>query len=128
MKVLQIAGSLKLGGQETVVMNIIRNQGRYCHHDVVIFDHYHGGYYPEALKYSSNIYELTSPTKNIFKFFLKFKRILKSTKYDIIHCHTYSSTGLVIILTKMLDRQVKFITHIHTDGSNNNNSLLKNCY
>mgnify|MGYP002857405830 CR=1 FL=1 len=116
IKVLQVAGSLRLGGLETVVMNIVRYSDRETFKiDIVVYGDAVGDYEAEAQRLGCMVIHLPFPHKAPFTFVSKLRKVLRQFgPYDIVHAHTLYNCGLVSKAAFMEGIKVR-ITHSHTN-------------
>lgn len=112
MKVLQVMGSLNVGGAETFVMNLYR----YIDKEKVQFDfvvHSDSGYFEQEVIFNgSNIYRL--PKYNVlnhFKYIKAWIKILNESKPHIIHSHIMSTAK--ILLKEAKKNNYFTISHSH---------------
>ena len=98
IKVLQVAGSLKLGGLETVVMNIVRYSDKDTFKiDIVVYGEEEGDYEAEAKRLGCRVIHLPFPHKAPLTFVSKLRKVLRQFgPYDIVHSHTLYNCGLVV--------------------------------
>lgn len=120
LRVLQITGTMGLGGAETMVMNIYRNIDR----DKIQFDFFlvDAGveyYEPEIKKLGGLIYRTKKRSDNLIKYSLDLYKLLKNNKYSIVHVHASSAISgfLPIWIAKLAGVKKRFF-HSHNTKCN----------
>ena len=119
-KILEITGSLNCAGIETLLVNILKNIDRDKFKvDFFVVENRKYFYTDEVLKLGSKIY--TYPFKKIYKilipfFFLKEIFILLKNKYDIVHCHFYFSSGIILFLAWLCGVKTRIVHSHNTRG------------
>ena len=126
LRVLQSLGSLGIGGNELFVMNLFRNMDKEKFQvDFIIYDDSRMNFYDEVIAAGGKVYVCKSNIKNkflrTFSESIKTFKLLKKTKYSIIHCHNCSFLGIMrgAVPGKMISG-VKVISHAHSVGSPRN--------
>lgn len=112
-KVLQVVGSLNIGGTETVALNIARHlksKGIDC--DFLVFHKTDSFYEKEALAMGCKVWVINSPSKSYFNYFRSLIKIFKRERYDIVHSHITLNTGIVLLAAKLCNVQIR-ISHAH---------------
>lgn len=106
------------GGVQNVMMNIIRNLSKEYSFDLLLFTNERRAYDDEAEKYCK-IHRIPNK-KNKLDFYVRFPRILmhtyallRSQKYDIIHCNNGYESGICLFAAKLANIK-KRIAHSHT--------------
>lgn len=114
IRVLHIAFTMKARGTETWLMHLLRRIDRTrIHMDFVTTEGQKGFYDDEIKALGSTLYPLPPPSER--KEFIKaFRALLKSNKYDIVHAHPYTFSGLIMHEAWKANVPVR-ITHSHTD-------------
>lgn len=119
MKVLNIIGSMDLGGAETMVMNMLRE---YRKDENITFDFFvsekkENYYEKEIIASKQKIFKTSKKTKNPFKFCIDLVKVLKQKKYDVVHVHASNSLAfLPLLIAKILGVKVR-VAHSHTSNS-----------
>lgn len=101
-KVLQIVGSLRLGGLETVAVNCMKyaDREKYCF-DFVVFGESVGELEEEVEHYGGRIIHIEGPHKGYMFYYIELKKIIKEHgPYDIVHSHTYFNSALPMMVAK----------------------------
>lgn len=127
-KVLQVIGSLKVGGAETVAMNYYRYADRKSYEfHYLVFNEKSGDYDDEVLQLGGKIKRMDYSIKKILLFAYRLYKLMKHEQYEIVHCHTMFSSGIIMLVANMAGVPKK-ITHAHTTSSGNSSSFLNKCY
>ncbi|MCR4663689.1 MAG: glycosyltransferase family 1 protein [Endomicrobiaceae bacterium] len=117
-KILEMTGSLNCAGIETLLVNVLKNIDRDKFKiDFLVVANQKYFYTDEVLKFGSKIY--TYPFKKVYKFlipffFLKEIFVLLKNKYDVVHCHFYFSSGIILLLAWLCGVKTR-IVHSHTE-------------
>ena len=118
IRVLQMIGSLSMGGSQTLVMELYRKIDREKIQFDFIVDHSNDLFFAEEIKKlggkiyfmptfrGSNIYEVRKAWDDFFK---------KNTQYKILHSHVRSYASLFISIAKKYG--VKTIIHSHSTSN-----------
>ncbi|WP_282709348.1 glycosyltransferase [Ligilactobacillus sp. Marseille-Q7487] len=129
IKVLQIVGSLRIGGAENVAMNIYRyiNRDKYEFH-YLVYGKEIGDYEREVETMGGKVIHISYKPKVIDLEYRKTleKIIEKNGPYDIVHAHMMFHNGKIFSSLKKYNIPLK-ISHAHStdDGSEKNNLLRK---
>lgn len=134
IKVLQVVGNLKIGGAETVAMNIYRyiDRDKFEFHYLVYGDNI-GHYEDEVKSLGGTVIHMNYSPKNISKYKSDLKNIIDQYgPYDIVHSHMMFHNGFVLKYSAKLGIPIR-ISHSHSanDGKFTENkieTLIKNCY
>lgn len=128
IKILQVIGSLRIGGAENVAMNICRYLDKkkfQC--DFLVFSNTIGDYEPEAIELGSNIIRIPLPNDNYKNYYNNLKKVLREGEYDIVHSHVLLNNGLV--MKAAYDVNVKKrISHSHSTDSGRKENLKYKLY
>lgn len=129
IKVLQVIGSMNIGGAETFLMNVIRKIDKEKFEFVLVcygdesFD-----YEPEINKYNIKIKRIGKPNVVGYKkHYNEIKELIKFEKPDVVHVHTYYNSGITILAAKKCKVPVR-ITHSHSTKSNVSENLIYKIY
>lgn len=116
-KILNVIGSLNIGGAEINTMNILRNltPNKY-HYEFIVFDESPGVFEAEAEQLGATIHRLIEPKKNYKLFFEKFNQLLKKNNYDVIHVNTLWNSGFLLRIAKRNNIPIR-ICHSHSTES-----------
>ncbi|MFW3480845.1 glycosyltransferase [Aerococcus urinaeequi] len=128
-KVLQITGSLRLGGLETVATNFAKyKQDKNIQYFYLVYGEEIGEYEETILQYGGIIIHIPTTPTDIFNYYYEFKNVLDTYgPFDAIHCHTSFSSAISLLISKRYGIP-KRITHSHTDRSSIKNSLIRKLY
>jgi len=112
LRVLQIHGSLCRSGQETWLMDIVRNTRREEFvFDVCLTSTVKGAYEEEFQRLGGKIFRC--PLKSgIWSFSGCFKKLLETERFDVVHSHHYYFSGLILQIAARAG-VAKRIAHIH---------------
>ncbi len=127
IKVLQVFGSLNMGGAESRMMDIYRNiDKKEVEFDFLTLSKDENQYYEKEIKeLNGKIIKIASPRDaGILKHIKELKKIMKEGCYDAVHAHTSYHSGLVMLAAKKVKIPVR-ITHARTTGSKQKNMLKK---
>lgn len=112
LQVLQVCASLSRGGVQTWLMDILRNTSRdEFQIDVCLTGALQGPYEEEFKRLGGKIYRCPL-SKNLLSFSRRFKHILTTECFDIVHSHLYYFSGLILRLAAEAGVQRR-IAHIH---------------
>lgn len=126
--VLNVIGSLDIGGAEINAMNILRNmeRGKY-NYEFIIFDEKIGAFEKEAIQLGATIIRMQEP-KSDYKVFLKaFNNLLKEKHYEAIHVNTLWNSGLLLKIAKKHNIPIR-ICHSHSTESSANEHIVYKGY
>lgn len=118
IKVLQVFGSLNMGGAESRMMDIYRHLDRQkCQFDFLTMADEKQFFENEILLLGGKIIKIESPRScGIIKHFLQLRQYMRIGKYNAIHAHTSYHCGLVMAAAWMEHIPVR-ISHARTTGS-----------
>lgn len=120
IKVLHISGTMNMGGQETFIMNIMRNINRNkIQFDFVVHDNKKNYFEDEIEKLGGHIYKITPISKNPIKHIFELRKVLVKGKYNVVHRHSAYSIVFIDLLVAKLCKIKKIITHSHANGCKN---------
>lgn len=115
MKILQVTTRMNIGGIETFLINILKKMDKekyqftfltYCDEK---FD-----YENEIIENNGKIIRISNPKKvSPLRHYKELISILKKEKYDVVHCHTYFDSAIVMMAAKKCGIPIR-ITHSHT--------------
>lgn len=125
-KVLNVIGSLDIGGAEINAMNILRNIEREkYHYEFIVFDEKVGAFEDEALRLGATIVRMQEPKKDYKAFVQAFNKLLQEKRYDAIHVNTLWNSGLLLRIAKKHKVPIR-ICHSHsTESSASENFVYK---
>ena len=124
MKVLYVVKNLRLAnGVASYIMNYYRKlRKENVRMDFLIISDVPSSYYDEIKEDGNNIYILPSYKKNICKVYSYLNNLLKTEKYDIVHCNTVNSGSLVLKLAKKNNIPVRIL---HSHATQNGDKISK---
>lgn len=129
MKILQVTGSLSIGGLENVAANFVRYSPNQDEFHFLIYNGLREGYYDEMEELGCTVHHIPRFDLNIFAFLIKLFMLAFREKFDVVHLHTYYSCGYMAPIFKVLGTK-KIIIHSHTAGDSQveNHALVKRLY
>ncbi len=111
--ILQICGSLRVGGIENVVRYIGLNLDKDQYHvDYVVFDQKTEAYEPELTEHGCKVYHISKPSDGYINYIKNLKRIMSEKDYDVVHCHTMFSSFWALWVAKRMKIK-KRVVHSH---------------
>lgn len=128
IKILQVIGTLRIGGAENVAMNFLRyiDKNKYqC--DFLVYSENKEGYEEEAKQLGAQIIRISSPKKGYYNYYKNIKKILLEGKYDIIHSHTMLSNGIVLKAAYSAGVN-KRISHAHSSEAGKKENIIYKLY
>lgn len=129
IKVLQVVGSLRLGGLETVSVNYFK----YIERDkfdftYLVYDKEEGELEETVKKLGGKIIRIPPPSDNYLKFIKNIRHVINEIDcLDIIHSHQSFNSGFVMVAAA-LERVPNRIVHSHTSINSNNIAFRKKIY
>lgn len=128
-KVLQVTGSLRIGGLETVALSYFKylNKEEFDI-DFLVFGNEKGELEYHIEKLGGKVLKLPPPSEGLFNFYLHIRKILKKEgPYDVVHSHPLFISGLV--MKAAYDERVPIrIAHAHSARDNLRIPLKKKLY
>lgn len=129
IKILQVTGSLSVGGMENVAMNIFRfiDKDKF-EINFVVYGEKKGQYEQEVISNGGNVYHIPFPHEGILKYCNSLKKIMVETgPYDVVHSHNLFPSGLVMKVAKTEKIPIR-ISHAHTNRNDKNISFYRKIY
>lgn len=129
IRVLQVTGSLRIGGLETVAVNLYR----FCDRSKYAFDYVVYGDTVEPLEavveeLGARVFHIPYPHKGAGAYLKALKRIMADYgPYDVVHSHSLFNSGFVVKAAKEMNIPVR-ISHGHSDRRNTKVSLPRRLY
>ncbi len=117
-KVLQVFGSLGMGGAESRMMDVYRNidKDEYSFDFVTMTDEI-SFYEDELNELNATVIHIKNPRKvSVFKHINELYRTMKKGKYDAVHSHTSYHCGIVLFAAFLAGIPVR-IAHARTSGT-----------
>lgn len=115
VRVLQIIGSLNMGGAENFLMNLYRNIDRdKVQFDFAVYDQpREGGFYDEVKKMGGKIYYIPNKSSGILKNVNAVKQIVQERGYKTVWRHTDSWIGGLDLAAAKWGGAERLILHSH---------------
>lgn len=126
IRVLQVFGSLHVGGAETRMMEVFRgiDRSQYAF-DFLTMDLSAQHYEQEIRELGGRVFKIAPPRKNPFENLKNIYNVLKSNgPYHAIHAHTSFHCGLAMLAAKCAGVPVR-ISHARTTGSKHGNGFVQ---
>ncbi|MER2227473.1 MAG: glycosyltransferase family 1 protein [Carnobacterium sp.] len=126
MKILNVIGSLNIGGAENNAMNILRfiDTSKFTYH-FLVFGDLIGDYEEEAKSLGAIIIHVDEPKKDYWKFLSEYQKLLKQEQYTVVHVNTLWNSGLLLRSAKKEGVPTR-ICHSHsTESSQNENTIYR---
>lgn len=113
MKILEICAKLNIGGAQAVAANIAKYVDESIEFVYVVFGDDIGEYEAEIIAGGNRVIHIPSPDSGKLQFFKNLTAIMKSEKFDLVHCHTMYSCGIVMLAAKLCRIHGR-LSHSHT--------------
>lgn len=122
-RVLHFQGRMGRGGAESFMMNAFKKIDKTkIVFDFVVYNDFKDvqPYHKEIKEMGGKIFVVPNPNKNILKYIIEVKKILRNNQVDIVHNQIFFGGGLNLFLAKKAGI-TKRIAHSHatTDGKGN---------
>lgn len=129
IRILEITGSLRMGGLETVAMNCMRYANREkCQFDFLVFGDEIGEFEDEAVEKGCRIIRVTSPNKDRRGYYRNIVKAIQTYgPYDVVHSHVFFSSGIVMKAAYRCGVPVR-IAHAHSVNRKSDNTLKKRIF
>lgn len=129
MKVLQVMGSMNLGGAETYIMNIFRNIDRTkTQFDFAVYGDEKQYFEDEIIRLGGSVIRLPDISmKNTVKVYSAFRKIIKNGNYDVVHAHTNYNEAIPLLAAKKENVPVR-VAHSHNTRNKNKLSAIEKMY
>ncbi len=117
-KVLQIFGSLGMGGAESRMMDVYRNMDRDAYTvDFLTMQDGIQHYEPELKSMGANVIHIENPREvNIFRHISQLRKTMRQGQYQAVHAHTSYHCGVALLAAWLVGVPVR-ISHARTTGS-----------
>lgn len=118
IRILQVFGSLDMGGAETRMMDVFRhlNHEKYAF-DFLVFQTKQQYYEDEIIKLGGKVWKCNPPSiEKILSVVRQVRRVLRAGHYDAVHAHVSYFCGIVMYAAMKEHIQVR-ICHARTAGS-----------
>ena len=118
--IMQVLGTLKSGGTETMIMNIYKNIDHEKYKFIFIsHDEKEYSYTKEIINLGGEIYYLPKyKIYNHFEYKNRWKELFNKIYVDIVHAHLRTTAGIYLKIAKKM--QLKTILHSHSVSSRGN--------
>jgi len=129
LRVLQVTGSLRVGGLENVALNIFR----FCDRNNYSFDYLVYGDTVEPLEeevqnLGGRVFHIPYPHNGMMTYFREMKKIMRECgPYDVVHSHSLFNSGFVMLAAAQMKIPVR-ISHAHSDRRNTKTKLPRKIY
>ncbi|WIV20010.1 glycosyltransferase family 1 protein [Paenibacillus polygoni] len=128
-RVLQVIGSLSMGGAENVAMNLYRyiDREKFEYH-YLVYGEKIGIFEKEVLALGGKVIHIDEPSNGYIKFSKEIEKVLiEHGPYDIIHSHTLFNSGFALKMAKKVGVK-KRIAHSHSTKNKVRNSIYIKFY
>ena len=117
-RILQVLGSLKIGGAESRMMDVYRHIDKNKYEfDFLIFSSGEQPFEDEVRTLGGRVYRLESPSpRNMNKVLRKMRDIMRKGGYDAVHAHVSYFCGLVMLAAEKEGIGIR-ISHARTSSS-----------
>lgn len=113
MKILEVCAKLNIGGAQAVAANIAKYAPDDMEFVYVVFGDDVGEYEADIIAKGNRIIHIPSPAYGRLKFFRNLMKIMKTEKFDAVHCHTMYSCGTAMLAARLCGIKGR-ISHSHT--------------
>ena len=126
IRVLHVIGSMRQGGAETWLMDILRNSDKSkIQMDFCELKEGNSFFTSEIMKSGSSVFKI--PVKNIKIFKRNFINLLKKQNYNIVHSHVWSFSGQILKYASLAKVPVR-ISHSHNTKGKHKDSIYRKIY
>ena len=126
IKVLHVGSALGGGGVEMVLYNFYSNMDRSkIHFDFIVNSKEVGMIEQKMLEYGSQVCHLPGKKDNIFKYMLGLKKVMSTSKYDIIHVHQDQLSFIPLFFAMISGIKIR-IAHCH--NANIKMNIFNKCF
>lgn len=113
-KVLEIIGSLRIGGQEKVGREIGLHIDRDKYEiDYLVFDETKEPYEADLEKVGIKVYHFPQPSNGYIQYLKNLRKLLDKNGYSIVHAHTMFNSGWAMLLA-WIEKVPCRISHSHS--------------
>ncbi|WDE05005.1 glycosyltransferase family 4 protein [Thalassomonas viridans] len=115
INVLHLRSSAGLYGAEHVILNLTGQSSLFCHHELAVIQNYlndNNELYTAARENGVTCHKLPNTGKFDLNTLKALRRILKSSKIDVLHCHDPKSVFYATLAT-LLSRSPKKVVTMH---------------
>lgn len=113
-RVLQVVDTLSMGGAETWLMEVLRlwSKTGVAEMDFLLTGGIHGIFDEEAQRLGAKLFYVPFTRRKLLQFVMKFRSILRSGRYDVIHDHQAYAAGWHLVLGTFVLPKMR-IVHVH---------------
>lgn len=127
IRVLHIVGRMDYGGAENRLLELARYvDPSNIYFDFCVLQDEPGVYDDEIFKLGFGIIKCKL-TKNVLGFIRHFRNLLREGNYDVMHCHVYQFSGLLLRIA-VKEGVLERIMHLRTAMDNRKEGLYRLCY
>ena len=129
IRILQVTGSLRVGGLENVAMNIIRYSDKQKYAiDYLVYGDSIEALEAEVEKLGGRVFHIPYPHEGVVRYVREMKRIMREYgPYDVVHAHSLFNSGFVMKAAFKLNIPVR-ISHGHSDRRSVKTKFIRNLY
>ena len=127
IKVLEICGKLNIGGAQLVAANIGMYAPPECEITYLVYGDTVGEYEAALTERGCRILHQPSPRELGRGYVKKMTALMREGGYDIVHCHTMFSSGLVMLAARLAGVRGR-ICHSHTAKDSSRMTLARRAY
>ena len=127
IKVLQVVGSLHIGGAENVAVNLYRyiDRNKYEFH-YVVYTEEEGEYEREIIELGGKVLHIHGPVGDRYNFCKRIEKLIEENgPYEIVHSHMMLHNGTILSIAKKKRVKIR-ISHSHsTKNTIRDNVVMK---
>ncbi len=127
IKVLEVCAKLNIGGAQLVGARISEYAPPEIKLDYLVFGDEIGEYEASICARGHRVIHFPNITGNGNNFLQDIRALIRRERYDVVHCHTMYSCGLVMLAAK-LERVPGRLSHSHTTHTENLLTLRRRIY
>lgn len=126
IRILQIIGSLNMGGAENFIVNLYRCINKEeMQFDFLLYDKPHGkNLYDEVERLGAKIYYVPSKREGIVRNYCTIKKIIEQNKYEIVWKHTGNCFSGLDIIAARFGKAQRRILHSHSSNGQGIQKIL----
>ena len=128
-KILMVTGSLRVGGMESVAMNIARYVDRNRFEiNFVVYGTEIGVYEDEVRALGGEVFHLPFPREGFVKYCRALKEVINHTgPYDVVHSHSLFPSGMIMKVAYESGIPIR-IAHAHTNRDDSHLNIIRRIY
>lgn len=129
IRVLQVTGSLRIGGLENVAMNLLRHcdKAKYSM-DFLVYGDTVEPLEAEVAALGGQVFHIPYPHEGIFRYIQQMKRVMREYgPYDVVHAHSLFNSGFVMKAAFELGIPIR-VSHGHSDRRKVKTKFFRNMY